>query len=231
MMNIRRANERGHASHGWLESHHTFSFADYYDPRWMGFRALRVINDDLIQPGMGFGTHPHRDMEIITYILSGALEHRDSMGNGRVIQAGELQYMAAGTGIEHSEFNPAQDHSVHLLQIWIQPDETGVTPRYAEKSFQAAPSGKLLLAASKTGRDGSIAIHQDADLWLARLKPGDRVQHSLARGRHAWLHVAEGELSLGGETLQGGDAAAISEEGALELRATKPAQVLLFDLA
>ena len=224
MMNIRRADERGHAGHGWLESHHTFSFADYYDARWMGFRALRVINDDLIQPGMGFGTHPHRDMEIITYILSGALEHRDSMGNGRVIQAGELQYMAAGTGIEHSEFNPAQDQSVHLLQIWIQPDEKGVTPRYAEKSFQKASAGKLLLAASKTGRDGSIAIHQDADVWLARLKPGARVHHSLARGRHAWLHVAEGGLALGGETLLGGDAAAISEEGALELVATKPGQ-------
>jgi len=231
MMTIRRANERGHARHGWLESHHTFSFADYYDSQWMGFRALRVINDDLIQPGMGFGTHPHRDMEIITYILSGELEHRDSMGNGRVIQAGELQYMAAGTGIEHSEFNPAQDQAVHLLQIWIQPDQKGVTPRYAEKSFQNAPTGKLLLAASKTGRDSSIAIHQDADVWLARLKPGDRVKHLLARGRQAWLHLAEGDVSLGGETLQGGDAAAVSEESALELTATKPAQVLLFDLS
>ena len=230
-MTIRRANERGHARHGWLESHHTFSFADYYDSQWMGFRALRVINDDLIQPGMGFGTHPHRDMEIITYILSGELEHRDSMGNGRVIQAGELQYMAAGTGIEHSEFNPAQDQAVHLLQIWIQPDQKGVTPRYAEKSFQNAPTGKLLLAASKTGRDSSIAIHQDADVWLARLKPGDRVKHLLARGRQAWLHLAEGDVSLGGETLQGGDAAAVSEESALELTATKPAQVLLFDLS
>ena len=230
MMKIRRANERGHARHGWLESHHTFSFADYYDTRWMGFRALRVINDDLIQPGMGFGMHPHRDMEIITYVLSGALEHRDSMGNGRVIQTGEMQYMAAGTGIEHSEFNPAQDQAVHLLQIWIQPDQKGVTPRYAEKSFQEAPTGKLLLAASKTGRDGSIAIHQDADVWLARLKPGDRVKHSLARGRHVWLHLAEGEVSLGGEALQGGDAAAVSEESALELTVAKPAQVLLFDL-
>jgi hypothetical protein len=231
MMKIRRANERGHASHGWLESHHTFSFADYYDSQWMGFGALRVINDDLVQPGMGFGTHPHRDMEIITYVLSGALEHRDSMGHGRVIQAGEMQYMAAGTGIEHSEFNPSQDEAVHLLQIWIQPDQKGVRPRYAEKSFQGAATGKLLLAASQTGRDGSIAIHQDAEVWLARLKPGDRVQHSLARGRQAWLHLAEGDVSLGGETLQGGDAAAVSEESALELTATKPAQVLLFDLS
>jgi hypothetical protein len=230
MMKIRRANERGHASHGWLESHHTFSFADYYDSQWMGFGALRVINDDLVQPGMGFGTHPHRDMEIITYVLSGALEHRDSMGHGRVIQAGEMQYMAAGTGIEHSEFNPSQDEAVHLLQIWIQPDQKGVRPRYAEKSFQGAATGKLLLAASQTGRDGSIAIHQDAEVWLARLKPGDRVQHSLARGRQAWLHLAEGEVSLGGDILQGGDAAAVSGESELELVATKPAQALLFDL-
>jgi len=229
-MKIRRAKERGHASHSWLESHHTFSFADYYDSRWMGFRALRVINEDLVQPGMGFGTHPHRDMEIITYILSGALEHKDSMGNGRVIRAGEMQYMAAGTGVEHSEFNPSNDEAVHLLQIWIQPDQKGVRPRYAERSFQTAPAGRLLLAASKTGRDGSIAIHQDADVWLARLKPGDRVKHSLAQGRHAWLHLAEGEVSLGGETLQGGDAAAVSGEGALDLLAKKPAQVLLFDL-
>jgi redox-sensitive bicupin YhaK (pirin superfamily) len=230
MMKIRRAKERGHASHSWLESHHTFSFADYYDSRWMGFRALRVINEDLVQPGMGFGTHPHRDMEIITYILSGALEHKDSMGNGRVIRAGEMQYMAAGTGVEHSEFNPSNDEAVHLLQIWIQPDQKGARPRYAERSFQTAPAGRLLLAASKTGRDGSIAIHQDADVWLARLKPGDRVKHSLAQGRHAWLHLAEGEVSLGGETLQGGDAAAVSGEGALDLLAKKPAQVLLFDL-
>jgi len=230
MMQIRRAYERGHASHGWLETYHTFSFADYYDTRWMGFRALRVINDDLVQPGQGFGTHPHRDMEIITYILSGALEHKDSMGHGRVIRAGEVQYMAAGTGVEHSEFNPSKAEAVHLLQIWIQPDEKGVTPRYAEKSFQNAPTGKLLLAASKTGRAGSIAIHQDADVWLARLKPGDVVKHTLARGRHAWLHLAEGEASLGGETLTGGDAAAVSGESALELAAAKSAQVLLFDL-
>jgi redox-sensitive bicupin YhaK (pirin superfamily) len=230
MIKLRRSHERGHASHGWLESRHTFSFADYYDPHWMGFSSLRVINDDLVKPGMGFGTHPHRDMEIITYVLSGALQHADSMGNGRVIRAGELQYMAAGTGVEHSEFNPSKNEAVHFLQIWIQPDEKGVPPRYAEKSFHNAPTGKLLLAASKTGRDGSIAIHQDADLWLARLEPGDRVKHSLAQGRHAWLHLAEGAGSLGGEILAGGDAAAVIEESALEFLATKAAQVLLFDL-
>jgi quercetin 2,3-dioxygenase len=230
VMKIRKANERGHAQHGWLDTYHTFSFADYYDPQWMGFRSLRVINDDLVMPGMGFGTHPHRDMEIITYILSGSLAHKDSMGNGRVIRTGEVQYMAAGSGIEHSEFNPAKDEAVHLLQIWIQPDRKGVTPRYAEKSLAAAPSGKWHLVTSKTGRDSSIPIHQDADLWLARLEPGQRVERALATGRHAWLHVAEGEVNLNGKKLSGGDAAALSEPGSLELSAEKPAQVLLFDL-
>lgn len=229
-MKIRRANERGHAEHGWLDTYHTFSFADYYDPEWMGYRSLRVINDDLVMPGMGFGTHPHRDMEIITYVLNGALEHKDSMGNGRVIRAGEVQYMAAGTGVRHSEFNPAADEAVHLLQIWIQPDRKGVAPRYAEKSLSAAEAGKLHLVTSKSGRDGSIPIHQDADLWLARLEAGNRVTHRLAPGRHAWVHVAEGEVTLNGEKLAGGDAAAIDGETKLELGADKPAQVLLFDL-
>lgn len=196
----------------------------------MGFRSLRVINDDLVMPGMGFGTHPHRDMEIITYILSGALEHKDSMGNGRVIRAGEVQYMAAGTGVQHSEFNPSKDEAVHLLQIWIQPDRKGVTPRYAEKSLKEAAAGTLHLVTSKTGRDGSIAINQDADLWLAKLRAGHRVKHQLKPGRHAWMHVAEGEVSLNGKQLSGGDAAAIGEEGALEVGAIQPAQVLLFDL-
>ena len=230
MMKIRKANERGHAEHGWLDTYHTFSFADYYDPQWAGFRSLRVINDDLVMPGNGFGTHPHRDMEIITYILSGALEHKDSMGNGRVIRAGEVQYMAAGTGVQHSEFNPSKEEAVHLLQIWIQPDAKGVKPRYAEKSLKDATPGRLHLVTSKTGRDGSIAIHQDADLWLAKLGTGDKVTHQLVPGRHAWLHVAEGEVSLNGKNLSGGDAAAISEKNALEMSGIKPAQVLLFDL-
>jgi redox-sensitive bicupin YhaK (pirin superfamily) len=230
MMKIRKANERGHAEHGWLDTYHTFSFAEYYDPQWMGFRSLRVINDDLVMPGMGFGTHPHGDMEIITYILSGALEHKDSMGNGRVISAGEVQYMAAGTGVRHSEFNPSKDEAVHLLQIWIMPDRKNVEPRYAEKSMKDAPTGALQLITSKAGRDGSIAIHQDADLWLGKLGVGDRVAHKLAPGRHAWVHVAEGEVSINGKTLSGGDAAAVSEEAALELSASKPSQVLLFDL-
>jgi hypothetical protein len=230
MMKIRRANERGHAQHGWLDTYHTFSFADYYDPQWMGFRSLRVINDDLVMPGMGFGTHPHRDMEIITYVLSGALEHKDSMGHGRVIRAGEAQYMAAGTGVQHSEFNPSQDEAVHLLQIWIQPDRLGVTPRYADMSLADAPAGTPRLVASKTGRDGSMAIHQDAELWLDKLDAGQHVALKLARGRQAWVHVAEGEVSLNGQKLGAGDAAALSGESALELSATGPSQVLLFDL-
>jgi redox-sensitive bicupin YhaK (pirin superfamily) len=230
MMKIRKANERGHAEHGWLDSYHTFSFASYYDPEWMGFRSLRVINDDLVMPGMGFDTHPHRDMEIITYILSGALEHQDSMGNGRIIQAGEVQYMAAGTGVRHSEFNPSKDEAVRLLQIWITPDRKGAPPRYAEKSFASAPAGRLHLVTSKSGRDGSIEINQDADLWLAVLEPNQKVEHVLRPQRHAWIHVAEGEVTVNGRTLAGGDAAAISGEAQIELKAARPSRVLLFDL-
>jgi quercetin 2,3-dioxygenase len=230
MMNIRRADERGHASHGWLDSYHTFSFADYHDPRWMGFRSLRVINDDLVMPGMGFGTHPHRDMEIITYILSGALQHKDSMGNGRVIKTGDVQYMAAGTGVQHSEFNPSKDEAVRLLQIWIKPDTKGVAPRYAEKSLAAAKAGTFHLVTSKAGRDDSIAIHQDADLWLAKLDSHQHVTHTLAPGRHAWAHIAEGEVTINGQTLQGGDAVALSDEPGIEIIAQRPSQVLLFDL-
>jgi len=230
MITIRKSNERGHAEHGWLDSYHTFSFADYCEPQWMGFRSLRVINDDLIMPGMGFGAHPHQNMEIITYMLSGSLEHKDSMGNGRVIRAGEVQYMAAGSGVRHSEFNPSQTEAAHLLQIWIVPDANGVKPRYAEKSLRDAATGKFHLVTSKTGRDASIAIHQDADLWLAKLDAGQQVAHSLANGRNAWLHVAEGEVTFSGKTLSGGDAAAISRENNLHLNASKPSQVLLFDL-
>jgi quercetin 2,3-dioxygenase len=230
MTKIRKANERGHAQHGWLDTYHTFSFAEYYDPEWMGFRTLRVINDDLVMPGMGFGKHPHRDMEIITYILSGALEHKDSMGNGRVIKTGDVQYMAAGSGIQHSEFNPSSTEAVHLLQIWIMPDQRGLNPRYAEKPFAEAATGQLHLVTSKTGRDGSIPINQDAELWLGKLNAGERVTHSLKSGRHAWVHVAEGELTLNGQTLSGGDAAALSDETKIVFSATKPTQVLLFDL-
>jgi len=227
---LRRANERGHANHGWLDSYHTFSFANYYDPEHMGYRSLRVINDDLVMPGMGFGAHPHRDMEIITYVLSGQLEHKDSMGNGRIIKPGEVQYMAAGTGVTHSEFNPSNDEAVHFLQIWIQPDRKGAKPNYAEKSMKDTPEGKFALITSKTGRDGSIAINQDANLWLAKLGASNRVTHTLAANRHAWLHVAEGEVTVNGEKLSAGDALALDEQGDVELTATKPSQVLLFDL-
>lgn len=231
MKTIRRAEERGRVNHGWLDTAHTFSFASYYDPAHMGFRSLRVINDDTVAGGEGFGMHPHRDMEIITYVLSGALEHKDSMGNGRVIRPGEFQYMSAGTGVQHSEFNHSPTEPVHLLQIWIVPDRKGVKPRYAEKSLAAAPSGQLHLVTSKTGRDGSIGIHQDADLYYARLKAGETVTHGLAPGRHAWVHVAEGEITVDGQRLSAGDAVAISDEkGPLTLAATQAAQVILFDL-
>ena len=230
-LNVRKADERGHASHGWLDTYHTFSFANYYDPQWMGFRSLRVINDDLVLPGRGFGTHPHNDMEIITYILSGQLEHKDSMGNGRVISKGEVQYMAAGTGIQHSEYNPSSDESVRLLQIWIQPDAKGLTPRYAEKSYAHVESGNWNLVTSKSGRDDSIAINQDADLWLARLIPGESLEYQLRDSRNAWLHVAEGEVVLNGRTLNEGDAAYFTKAASLDIQADSEAQLLLFDLA
>ena len=230
MMKIRKANERGHAEHGWLDTYHTFSFADYYDPQWMGFRSLRVINDDLVMPGKGFGTHPHRDMEILTYVLSGSLAHKDSMGNGRVIRSGEVQYMAAGTGVEHSEFNPAPDEAAHFLQIWIVPDRKGAKPTYAEKTFAKAAPGKLHLAASKSGRDGSIPINQDVDVFVGKLATSDKISHTIKPGRHVWLHVAEGQIKLNSVVLSAGDGAAISDESKLIVEATGPAQILLFDL-
>ena len=230
MKTIRKSNDRGHVSHGWLDSYFTFSFADYYDPQWLGFRALRVINDDLILPGMGFGTHPHRDMEIISYVLAGALQHKDSMGNGRVIRPGEFQYMAAGTGVQHSEFNPSQTEATRLLQIWIQPDRKSVAPRYAERNFARAATGRLHLVASQNGRDGSMEIHQDADLLLGKFAAGQKVSHALAKDRHAWIHVAEGEVIINGTKLAGGDAIGVSDESTLEIAATQPSQVLLFDL-
>ena len=230
MIIIRKSNERGHVSHGWLDSYFTFSFADYYDPQWLGFRSLRVINDDLILPGMGFGAHPHRDMEIISYVLAGALAHKDSMGNGRTIGVGEFQYMSAGSGVEHSEFNPSKTEATRLLQIWIRPDAKSVKPRYAERNFTKAETGKLHLVASKTGRDGSMEIHQDAELLLGKLDVGQSVKHSLAPNRHAWVHVAEGEVTLNGQKLSGGDAVGVSGESVLEISAGKPSQVLVFDL-
>ena len=230
MITLRPASSRGHADHGWLDTWHTFSFADYYDPQWMGFRSLRVINDDKIAPGMGFGTHPHRDMEIITYVIEGELEHKDSMGNGRIIRAGETQYMAAGTGVRHSEFNPSSTQWVHLLQIWIEPDQKGVPPSYAERALNEVAENAFQLIASKEGRDGSFAIHQDADLWLGRFEHGALILHPLKQDRHAWLHVAEGEILLDGVRLASGDAIAVSAQTSLEFLAEKSSLILLFDL-
>ena len=230
MITIRKSDERGHAGHGWLDSYHTFSFADYHEPAHMGFRSLRVINDDVIAGGGGFGLHPHRDMEIISFVVRGALEHRDSMGNGSVICAGDVQHMAAGTGVQHSEFNHSATEEVRLLQVWILPDRRGVKPSYAEKHFAGAETGKLHLVASKTGRDGSIAINQDADLWLVKFAGGERVPHSIAPGRAAWVQVVEGEVTLNGQRLAQGDGAQVNAEPLLEFSAAGKAQVLLFDL-
>jgi len=230
MITVRKSKERGHAEHGWLDSYHTFSFADYYDPAHTHFRDLRVINEDFVAPEMGFGMHPHRDMEIITYVVSGALQHKDSMGNTAVMRAGDVQRISAGTGILHSEVNASAKEPVHLLQIWILPDHKGATPRYAEKSFATAAAGKLHLVASKTGRDGSIPINQDAALYLGKLAEGGAAQHELGARRHAWVQLIQGDLSVNGAKLQAGDAAAVSGAEALELQAVSPAEFLLFDL-
>ncbi len=229
-MTIRKSGERGHADHGWLDSYHTFSFADYYDPKHMNFRSLRVINEDFIAPGQGFGTHPHSDMEIVTYIVKGALQHRDSMGNSAVMRAGDIQRISAGSGIMHSEFNASSTEPVHLLQIWLMPDRKGVKPGYVEKSFANAEHNKLHLATSKTGRDGSIPINQDADLYFCKLDAGQKVDLGLARGRHAWLQLIEGQLDANGSRLEAGDAAGFSETEALKLSAVDSAHFLLFAL-
>lgn len=231
-LHIRRAGERGHADHGWLNSHHTFSFADYYDPAHMGFRSLRVINDDRIAPGRGFGTHPHRDMEIFSYVLEGALQHKDSMGNGSVLKRGQIQLMSAGRGVTHSEFNPSTDEPMRLLQIWIQPSERGLVPGYTE--WQPKPdqaNEPKVLVISPDGREGSATIHQDAEVYRLRLQPGETVMHELKPGRGAWLQIAEGALALNGVALVTGDGASTEEPGTLTLTATEPTEALLFDLA
>jgi quercetin 2,3-dioxygenase len=231
-MIIRRASERGHADHGWLRTFHTFSFADYHDPKHMGFRTLRVINDDYVQPGQGFGTHPHRDMEIVTYVLEGALQHRDSMGTGSIIRPGEVQRMSAGTGVTHSEFNASRDSQVHLLQIWILPERRGIEPSYEQKAFpDAERQGRLRLVASRDGREGSVTVHQDVNLYTAKLAPGERVRHTIAPGRHAWIHVATGGVTADGTRLDAGDAAAFTEAATVELAGAEPGEVLVFDLA
>ena len=231
MKTMRRANERGRTKWDWLDSRHTFSFGEYFDPKHVGFRSLRVINDDTLQPGQGFGTHPHRDMEILTYVLSGKLAHRDSMGNGRTIEAGELQAMSAGRGITHSEFNASDTEPVHFLQIWITPTEQGLMPSYAEWKPNGRAGTGLTLLASPTGSAGSVRIHQDAELWLARLDAGQQTAHRLKPGRHAWVHVATGTVALDGHELSAGDGVAASDESEIKLAAAKPSQVLLFDLS
>ena len=232
MITIRRANERGHADHGWLDTYHTFSFADYHDPAHMGFRALRVINEDRVAPGGGFGTHGHRDMEIITYVLDGALQHRDSMGNGSIIRPGDVQRMTAGTGVTHSEFNPSAGEQVHLLQIWILPERSGLPPGYEQRTFSADERrGRLKLVASRSARDGSLAVHQDADLFAALLSPGQELVHALGPKRHAWVQVARGALAVNGTEVAAGDGVALSEEPRVVLRAEQPTEILLFDLA
>ena len=230
MITVRKAEERGHFDHGWLDTHHTFSFADYHDPRQMGFRALRVINEDFVAAGAGFPTHPHRNMEIITYVLEGAVAHRDSMGNGSVIRPGEVQRMSAGTGVTHSEHNPEKNERLHLLQIWILPEQQGLTPSYEQRAFPDR-KGKLRLVGSPDGRDGSVTIHQDVNLYASLLDPGARVDFAPPAGRHVWLQVARGAIDLNGKPLAAGDGAAISGERALAITAQQPAEILLFDLA
>jgi redox-sensitive bicupin YhaK (pirin superfamily) len=231
MIELRKATERGHANHGWLDSYHSFSFADYYDPRHMGFASLRVINEDVVQPGKGFGTHGHRDMEIITYILAGALEHKDNMGNGSVIRPGDVQRMSAGTGVQHSEFNPSPGELVHLLQIWIEPNVMGIQPGYEEKHFDAASKrGRLRLIASSNGRDGSVTIHQEASVYAALIDGRERADHQLAAGRQAYVHVARGKVTVNGQPLAAGDALMASGEAGVELEKGEQAEVLLFDL-
>ncbi len=232
MIRIRRAKDRGHFNFGWLDTYHTFSFGDYYDPSFMGFRSLRVINEDFVHAGRGFPTHSHRDMEIITYILEGALEHRDSMGNGSIIRPGDVQRMTAGTGVSHSEANPSSENSVHLLQIWIMPQERGLKPGYEQKFFSDEQNqGRLCLIASADGRDGSVTVHQDVTVYAAVLHNGQVVNHQLAPNRHAWIQVARGSVVLNGENLDQGDGAAISGEFKLTVSGRKRAEILLFDLA
>jgi redox-sensitive bicupin YhaK (pirin superfamily) len=231
MITIRKSHDRGHARHGWLDSRHTFSFADYYDQDHMGFRTLRVINEDRVEPGQGFGTHPHRDMEIISYVLEGALEHKDSMGTSSTIRPGEVQRMSAGTGVLHSEYNPSRAEPVHFLQIWIHPDKKGVKPGYEQKAFPAAErKNRLRLVASRDGRDGSISIHQDADLYTTLLSKGASVAHELKSGRFSWVQVTRGSVTLNGRELEAGDGASAAGEKALELKASSDAEVLVFDL-
>jgi hypothetical protein len=228
MITIRRADERGHADHGWLNTYHTFSFADYHDPAHMGFRSLRVINEDRVKAGVGFGTHAHRDMEIVSYVLEGTLAHRDSMGTGSLIRPGEVQRMSAGTGVTHSEMNPSDDEAVHFLQIWILPEQRGIAPGYEQKKFEDDERrGNLRLVASRDGREGSVTIHQDAAIYNAILD-GDSVAHTFAPNRYGWLQVVRGNATINGQELQTSDGTAIENESTVTITGT--GEVLLFDL-
>ncbi len=231
MMQIRRSGERGHFDHGWLNTYHTFSFADYYDPQFMGFRTLRVMNEDRVQAGAGFGTHGHRDMEVISYVLEGALEHRDSLGNGSVLRPGMFQRMTAGTGVEHSEFNGSQTEPVHFYQIWIRPERAGLAPGYEEKRFSDDEKhNRLRLVASRDGREGSLVVHQDVEIRLGVLEEEHEIAYPLREGRHAWVQVLRGRVELDGETLAAGDGAAISESAGLTIRGLDEAEIMVFDL-
>ncbi|MEM8865405.1 MAG: pirin family protein [Planctomycetota bacterium] len=232
MINIRKAEERGHADHGWLDTHHTFSFGDYHDPQHMRFRSLRVMNEDRVAPGQGFGTHAHRDMEIVTYVLEGALEHADSMGNGEVLKPGEFQRMTAGTGLTHSEFNPSAEEVSHFYQIWLFPEEKGLEPSYERRAFAAAERrNRLRLVASRGGEQGSLHINQDARIYLASIQTKTSISTQLPPDRHAWLQVLRGAVVLNGEPLSTSDGAAVSEVQHLQIEATTDAEIMLFDLA
>jgi len=234
MITVRHSQDRGHFDHGWLDTRHTFSFAGYQDEAHMGFRALRVVNEDVVKPGQGFGRHGHRDMEILSYVLEGALAHEDSSGGGGVLRPGDVQRMSAGTGVTHSEFNGSDREPVHFLQVWLLPSERGVAPRYDQTSFpEADRRGKLRLVASPDAADGSLSLHTDARVYATLLAEGEKIRHALAPGRHAWVQVARGSVEVNGTSLAQGDGAAVSAEDAVELRASgaKGAEVLLFDLA
>jgi len=232
MLTIRRATDRGHATHGWLDSFHTLSFADYNDPKHMGFRALRVINEDRVQPGQGFGTHGHRDMEIVSYVIEGAIEHSDSMGTGSVIRPGDVQRMSAGTGVRHSEFNASKTELVHFLQIWILPERGGIAPSYEQKTFaDAEKRDRLRLVASPDAAEGSVTLHANARIFATLLGAGAKVEHTVAAGRHAWIQVVKGAIRVGDALLHAGDGASTSDAGVLALVGVESAEALVFDLA
>jgi redox-sensitive bicupin YhaK (pirin superfamily) len=231
MFAIRPAEQRGHADHGWLDTYHTFSFANYHDPKHMGFRGLRVINDDRVEPGQGFGTHPHRDMEIVTYVLEGALQHRDSMGTGSVIRPGDVQRMSAGTGVTHSEFNASRSEPLHLLQIWLEPSQRGLEPSYEQKTFPIEEKrGRLRVAASPDARGGSVTIHSDAVMYAGLFDQGQSAELRLPKGRHAWVHIVSGKARINGHELKTGDGAAISDEPLVRIEGIDSSELLVFDL-